>query len=363
MGRDELLQSIATTILDYRKGEIPAPTAEHVDRWIRQFDPSVQEPMLTEMDHVLKQSYLSREYFLNFLEGLAARKKLPGDGFWQILCRTLCRLFGVGKQGRGTERAHRTVWEDVTFLDIQKHGASQHAMLNLFQEVLGQEHQLTLSGSRSATGPFLYLDDILFTGNRIILDLRQWLQTDAPSRARLVVVVMACYNRGLLYTHKAILQEAAQARKTISLYWLRSMAFEDRPWSSGARDGFHPAHIPDHPLARACAEGLERAGYPPRLRVPNRGGESRLFSSEAGRHLLEQQLLLAGLNIQSFCRNPKEYLRPLGYHTLKGFGFGATVVTYRNCPNNCPLAWWWGDSSASSSSPLRRWYPLFPRKV
>lgn len=27
------------------------------------------------------------------------------------------------------------------------------------------------------------------------------------------------------------------------------------------------------------------------------------------------------------------------------------MVTFRNCPNNCPLAFWVGDP----------WYPLFPR--
>jgi hypothetical protein len=37
------------------------------------------------------------------------------------------------------------------------------------------------------------MDDILFTGVRIILDLRQWLQTDAPARATVVVAVMVSY--------------------------------------------------------------------------------------------------------------------------------------------------------------------------
>jgi hypothetical protein len=55
--RQRLLQSIAMKISDYRQGEIAVPTEEHVDRWIRQFEPAVQEPMLAEMDHVLRQSY------------------------------------------------------------------------------------------------------------------------------------------------------------------------------------------------------------------------------------------------------------------------------------------------------------------
>jgi hypothetical protein len=79
--------------------------------------------------------------------------------------------------------------------------------------------------------------------------------------------------------------------------------------------------------------------------------------------LLEQQFLLAGLKIRSFYRNPQAVLRPLGYHCLKDLGFGATVVTYRNCPNNCPLAWWWDTAAIPASRSRGRWYPLFPRKV
>ena len=70
-----------------------------------------------------------------------------------------------------------------------------------------------------------------------------------------------------------------------------------------------------------------------------------------------------GLKIRSFYRNPQAVLRPLGYHCLKDLGFGATVVTYRNCPNNCPLAWWWDSAAIPGSRCRGRWYPLFPRRV
>ena len=82
-------------------------------------------------------------------------------------------------------------------------------------------------------------------------------------------------------------------------------------------------------------------------------GNSRIFSSEAGRDLLEQQLLQAGLQIKEERLYFKENYRPLGYTVLKTLGFGALLVTFRNCPNNCPLAFWADDP----------WYPLFPRKI
>ena len=55
--RDDLLASIAATTVDYREGDLPAPTPEHVGRWINQFDAEVQLPILRELDHVLKQTY------------------------------------------------------------------------------------------------------------------------------------------------------------------------------------------------------------------------------------------------------------------------------------------------------------------
>jgi hypothetical protein len=51
--RTRLLTSIADTVADYRAGEIAKPTPAHVDRWVSQFDPTVQQPVLAEMEHVL----------------------------------------------------------------------------------------------------------------------------------------------------------------------------------------------------------------------------------------------------------------------------------------------------------------------
>lgn len=51
--RDDLLASIAAKTADYREGDHPAPTPDHVGRWISQFDASVRLPMLREVDSLL----------------------------------------------------------------------------------------------------------------------------------------------------------------------------------------------------------------------------------------------------------------------------------------------------------------------
>ena len=87
-----------------------------------------------------------------------------------------------------------------------------------------------------------------------------------------------------------------------------------------------------------------------------------VFSSEENRQLLERELLLAGMHIRSLSQNPSPALRPLGFSPF-GLGFGSTIVTYRNCPNNAPLALWWGDPQAAPAHPFARWYPLVQRRT
>lgn len=78
-----------------------------------------------------------------------------------------------------------------------------------------------------------------------------------------------------------------------------------------------------------------------------------VFSSEAGRHLLEQQFLVAGIRVREMCPNLPWTMRTLGATVFQSFGFGSTIVNYRNCPNNTPLVFWVANP----------WYSLFPRKT
>jgi hypothetical protein len=64
-------------------------------------------------------------------------------------------------------------------------------------------------------------------------------------------------------------------------------------------------------------------------------------------------MLAKGCYIRTVAPRLPKYARPLGDMVLETLGFGSTFVTYRNCPNNTPLAFWAGDP----------WYPLFARKT
>ncbi len=320
--RNNLFASIAATIADYREGDLAAPTPAHVERWINQFDAQVQLPILREMDHVLKQTYFSRAGTRNFLAGLFQTEKLVGED--------PCAF-----------------WKNVKFLDIQGGGASQKEMLALFSKVLEKKCGLTVADCGAEPEAFLYLDDAIFTGNRVRRDLEAWINQDAPAEAKLHVVVIASHE-GSYYHRKKVGEAATAAKKKINITWWHAINLEDRKKYTDTSDVLRPVAIPNDGAVQAYVDAMH---YKPHLRKAGQVGSRGIFSSDAGRQLLEEEFLKAGARIRQMCPNLGESQRPLGHTSLEALGFGSLIVTFRNCPNNAPLALW-------VDAP---WYPLFPR--
>lgn len=321
--RSELLESIAETVADYREGEVSKLTPEHIDTWVNQFDPNVQEPILAELDHVFKKTYFSKEDVKEFLAGLVTAKKLVGPD--------PCSF-----------------WKDVEFLKIQGGGNSQREMLEMFDDILAEQCGLKSGDCGKNPAVYLYLDDAVFTGNRVKADLSSWIESDAPAEAKVHVVTIALHSGGDYYARTRIEKSAKTAGKKIEITWWRCINLENRKSYLYSSDVLSPTCLPDDPNVQSYVASL---GYPQALRKQGGSSEYGVFSGEEGRHLLEQQFLMAGLHVRQMCPNLPETMRPLGASLLKTFGFGSTIVTFRNCPNNCPLVFWAGDP----------WYPLFPR--
>lgn len=331
--RQELLSSIAETIKDYREGEIPRPTPDHVERWICQFDADVQLPMLQELDHVLAQTYLNRKFVMDFLESLLWEKQLVGD-------------------------SPEDFWKKVNFHKHQLAGHSQEEMLRLFDGLLRAEFGFGIADCGSQDGPMIYLDEALFSGNRVIADMEHWLEHEAPERVKVRIIVIAAHTYGQYRVGKRLKETAAQLGIEIDGAFRRILEYENRLMYRNESQVLWPASVPEvDELAAYMAQGQD---YPFVPRQPLDQDPPAPFSSESGRQLLEQELLMAGVRIRSWYKNPSPALHPLGFSNV-GLGFGSTLVTYRNCPNNCPLALWFGDPS-SDKWWLHRWYPLFPRK-
>ncbi|MFO7774044.1 MAG: hypothetical protein R6V59_08975 [Dehalococcoidia bacterium] len=333
--RAKLLESIAKTITDYREGEIPKPTPEHVERWVNQFDEDVQLTLLQELDHILKVTYLSKEWVVDFLTQLVKTEKLAGTNPCDF-------------------------WKSVNFLNIQQNGHSQEEMLGVFAEALQAQCNLKLEDCGSSSGSYVYLDDALFTGFHVGDDLERWLDQEAPEKSRVYILIIASHKLGEWQTLERLKKQAKESGKDIRFDYWRAISYENRKRYCDNSEVLWPAVLPsDESLQSYMAEEQK---YPFEPRKAGGTCEHEIFSCEEGRQLLETQLLLAGRKIRSLCENPSPSLRPLGFSPF-GLGFGATVVTFRNCPNNCPLALWWGDPEADESSPLSKWYPLLPRKT
>ena len=331
--RGELLESIANTIKDYREGEIANPTPEHVDRWVQQFSDGVQLSLLDELNHVLDKTYFSKQSVKEFFAHQIPHEKLAGVN--------PCRF-----------------WKGVNFLNIQQNGRSQEEILALFKESLAGHCGIDLTDCGSEGGPFFYLDDVIFSGGRVSNDLRAWIQNQAPARAQVHILVIGAHRLGEWHCLDGLKKAASEAQKQIAFSCWAAIRFENRKYYKNGSEVLWPAEIPaDDGLAAYMA--LETK-FPFEPRSPGGISEHRIFSGESGRQLIERELLLAGVRIRAACNDPKKSMRPLGFGHY-GLGFGSTVATYRNCPNNCPLALWWGDPDATSG--VFHWYPLLPRKT
>lgn len=322
--RDRLLHSIATITADYRAGEIVAPSPQHVNKWISQFPQAVQKPILAEMEHILGKTYITKETVKQFLSMVVRSEKIAGA-------------------------APAEFWKRVKFLNIQGAGNSQREMLDIFDEKLREHCGLEISACGKVPNAFVYLDDVVFTGGRIRSDLTNWINTSAPPDTTVHIVTMGLHTGGYWYANKELKAAAKAAGKKINLTWWRSVEIEDRKSNTDTSDVLRPSVIPNDPVTQAYIGGL---GYAPVLRKPGSVGAKAFFSSEQGRSMIEQEFLKIGAYIRTIAPNLGVYQRPLGNMVLKTPGFGSMMVTFRNCPNNAPLALWVGAP----------WYPLFARK-
>jgi hypothetical protein len=329
---EKLFNSIANTIKTYRQGELAPPSPAHVERWANQFTSADRLSFLREFDHVIRQTFLTQETVKAFLDNLLSNTKLVGAN-------------------------PSAYWARANFLKIQKAGQSQKEMMKLFAEGLAQKYGLKLANCGTKDGDYIYLDDVLFTGGRVATDLQAWIETKAPAKALVHVILMALHTSGHYYiTTDRLRKVIAATGKKIEIKFWRMIEIENQRNRRDNSGVLWPAVIPDDAAVQAYVASETR--FP--LLSRNPGGALGVFSSEEGRQLLEREFLISGVKIRLLTQSPKDFIRPLGCSSF-GVGFGSMIATYRNCPNNCPLSIWWGSPDISSGA--LHWYPLLSRKT
>jgi hypothetical protein len=334
---------IATIAADY-EGELPGSmNTARVIRWIDQFPEKHRLPLLEETAHILGKSYISKSRLDSFLDSNAVHAKLTANN-------------------------PKDFWANTQILEIQERGNSQQEMVAALRARLkASGFQLGDSPTHKAKS-FIYLDDILFTGGHLIHDLTTWIKTDAPQKGRVIILVAALHRGAVYRAQKAnnnLNEIALLNKKDLDFEIWRLVELEDRLRYSNSSDVLRPKAPPPDAEVKAyateldseLAEASKKYGKTFSLQWrPGDGiGDAKLFSSVAARVLYEEQMLIAGCRIRAQSPNFQKIrsARPLGFQSLTSVGFGGLIITYRNCPNNCPMAWWAGDP----------WYPLFPRRT
>lgn len=320
--RTRHLQAIATIIEDYQSGILAAPTSAHVERWVCQFPEEVQLSILVEMEHVLGKTYFSKKRVRKFMKSL-----IHHDGW--------------------TGGDADVFWRQVNFLNLQPRGNSQRDLISLFDGKLQKELEFSIAQCGQGN-KFIYLDDGLFSGGRLGVDLKDWITNIAPQNAELYIAAIAIHTQGHYFTEKSLKEANDESGKNISIKWVRSILIEDGLFKIDTSDVLRPTGPGDGPSVAAYVASL---GKEQKWRTGTSVGPLKFFSSNQGRVLLEQEFLKMGVDIRNACPNFNPYQRPLGNTTMKTIGFGTMFATYRNCPNNAPLVLWAGDP----------WYPLLRR--
>ena len=340
--RQSLLQSIVKIIADYRQGEIEAIDVNHVDRWIRQFsnfgfDDKAQEDILREMKHILNSYYISRNLAQNILTRVLTSSELFGDNPIEKI-------------------------KNTQFLRIQTQGNSQKDLLNLCELILQSNYGLRLEDCGKSPTAYIYLDDCLYTGNRVRRDIIDWMPY-AVKGTTLYLVFFAVHSYGWKYSYIQIQSEAQKYDITTKPWHLYK--FHNSRWEASQFDCFwalppsRDKYIDQYVQEITRRRQESHRNLPDLFRPANRPIKEKIFSSPTNRNLLEYAFLKVGAYIVSLPREGNENIKPLGYDYFDSLGFGAFLVTYRNIANNCPLALWWGNPR--KGHPLNAWYPLFPR--
>ncbi|VVP27896.1 hypothetical protein PS838_04183 [Pseudomonas fluorescens] len=322
--RQRLVAELLAIMIDYKQGHINEPNEAHVERWIAQFDEDAQLDVLRETVHILKETYFSKSKIEETFSGLIYDDDFGDDA--------------------------TSFWSEASLLDIQQGGNSQRDLVDLFYRLVDEELDEEVSINSHNSSNYFYLDDAVFSGSRLLTDITSWINESAPQNANLYIVAIALHSYGKFNVGRRLDQIIISSGKNIKYFWKCVVEFEDRLRYNATADVLRPKSAPDN---QDVTTYIARMTRPPEFRAGNSRGGHAIFSSASGRNLIEQQFLIAGAQIRRICPNLPTRHRPLGYNSLEMLGFGSMFVTYRNCPNNAPLALWVGYP----------WYPLFPRST
>lgn len=344
----EIVQNIVEIIKDYRQDDDLVIDENHVLRWVNQFEQNDQEFLLSELLHILLQSYFSKEKILNCLFdtiGVLAKKyKFTSDAAFL---------------------------SNTYFIESQAEEKSQTEILSLFFAALPHKYGIGKKHlGKNSKKYIIYFDDVLATGKTTFRECEKWLNNISrqaePYHKLLekrtfdfIVYNLCCHTWGCSNIEYQFKQKFSNdVMKTINYY----SSF----WVENHITAYNQNFNCVYPININIQEvnnyfnSIQTGGYDKfedkAFRQKNKPKVERFFSSPENRIRYENILLRKGIEILGKVQNLKATnIRPLGYtvNSHKTFGLGTQFFTFRNVSNTTPLVFWWENHG---------WYPLFPVK-
>jgi hypothetical protein len=332
---ETLIREFYQILQDYRIDEenYGGMTPERIHKWILQFDEVDRVFILEELKLIFEERYFSKNKVVSFLKGII---------------RTFTNDLGYASEADFLDNTH--------FLNLQRKGKSQDKLIELLFIQLKNDYQYDIEyvGSKSKKH-YIYIDDVLCTGNTFFNNIKLWLDTRQETDTILkklqvgeitlniayIFIAKKSYDRKLKQLYH-IDDKLSEILKPQALFWIDKEILQ--PIVANQPDIVSAYEAKVIRQADAYAEG--RYSYYPNFYRNSNEMNAESYSSYENRVKLENILLKKGIEILNNVNEiAKPNIRPLGFSlpSYKDFGFGALAFTWRNVPNNTPLVFWYSN--------------------
>ncbi|WP_130308224.1 phosphoribosyltransferase-like protein [Ancylomarina subtilis] len=339
---EKIVEEIFQEINDYRVEDNHEIKSENIITWVNQFDEKDREFILSEMLNIFKNRYCTKKEGISFLK------------------QTIDYLTDYFKYDNTNDFLNET-----EFLSLQENGKSQMKFLELLKKVLKDDYSYDYETRNIKTiKNYLYIDDILCTGNTLFQDINEWLLEDLNGKTRYQVI--KDNNSRIVFSY-IFLHQKNYFKKIYQLKYKFGSEIGDFltmiRWvgiDNASNKSFSKCQIVK-PIKEHVSENVSE--YKDQVvsavdeyvngkyeteddfyRESTVPIKEDFFTSKENRIRFENIVLEKGIEILKNTGNVNnQQMRALGYSlpSHKDFGFGALCFTWRNVPNNTPLVFWY----------------------
>lgn len=338
----EEIQKIASLIEDYRQDEKIILNEKRIEDWVNQFRADDRFFLLTELINIFEKRYFSKRKVLESMAAFINRVYI--DFGYQNVSDFL---------------------SDAIFLSLQPENKSQSVLLKLLDDYLKNEFDFGLDkcGNKNKKH-FIYLDDILCTGNTLYSNLISWLNSLENKESKLnrllsgdinlIVCYLFLHNKNYQKTINRLQLNLNTQQLSEHIKFYRRIKIENSNEDSSALDFIFPVRSDRTQVLQYerkiieevesyCKENKYSTSTNEFYRDAAKPTAEKLFTNKENRIRFENIILEKGIEIISKESVNIKNMRALGYDlpSHKNFGFGTLAFTYRNVPNNTPLVFWY----------------------